>query len=191
MEPIDALSRSRQEFEDRLRQIGDDQWNLSTPCTECSVGDLVNHVLLGTRMSAQLLGGDSREDVVSRLGDDLVRDSADPVGDFVALADQMHDRFAGPEGLDGTVDHPMGVIPRALFIGFRVGDYGAHAWDLARAIGADEQIDAELVSFIWDDIQPMAPGLAKTGLFGDGSSGNVGDDAPLQVRWLDVIGRRP
>jgi uncharacterized protein (TIGR03086 family) len=191
MNTIDALNQSRQEFESRLLQIGEDQWSLSTPCTEWTVADLVNHVMLGTRMSVELLAGASRDDVVARFGDDLVRDSSDPVGDFVALADQLHQAFATPEGLDGTVDHPMGVIPRAMFIGFRIGDYGAHAWDLARAINANEQIDADVVRFIWDDMQPMAPGLAETGLFGEGSSGNVANDAPLQARWLDLIGRCP
>ncbi len=191
MEPIDALSRSRQEFEARLRQIGDDQWDLSTPCSKWSVGDLVNHVLLGTRMSVQLLAGGSQEDVIAGLGDDLCGSSTDVVGDFVALADQKHEGFAAPGGLEGTVNHPMGTIPRSMFVGFRIGDYGAHAWDLARAIGADEQLDAGLVSYMWDDVQPTVAALAESGLFGDGSSGSVGDDAPLQARWLDVFGRRP
>ncbi|MCP3989159.1 MAG: TIGR03086 family protein [Actinomycetia bacterium] len=191
MEPLDALSRSRQEFEDRLRQIGDDQWNLSTPCTKWSVGDLVNHMLLGTRMSVQLLAGGSQEDVMAGLGDDIVGTSTDVVGDFVALADQMHEGFAAPGGLDGIVDHPMGTIPRTMFIGFRIGDNGVHAWDLARAIGADEQLDADLVRFIWDGFEPTASGLVQSGLFGDGSSKNVSDDAPLQTRLLDLLGRRP
>ncbi len=191
MEPIEALSRSRQEFEARLRQVGEDQWNLATPCTEWSVSDLVNHVLLGTRMSVQLLAGGSQEEVIAQLGDDLVGTSTDVIGDFVGLADQTHEGFAEPGGLDGTVNHPMGMIPRAMFVGFRIGDYSAHAWDLARAIGADEQLDAELASFLWDDAQSMAADFAQSGMFGDGSSGNVGNDAPFQDRWLDILGRRP
>lgn len=142
-------------------------------------------------MSVQLLDGGSKQDVMAGFGDDLLADGADPVGTFVALADQIHEGFAAPGGLDGTVDHPMGEIPRSMFVGFRVGDYGAHGWDLARAIGVDEQLDSDLVSFMWDSIQPMADGLAGLGMFGDGASGDVGEDAPLQTRYLDVIGRRP
>lgn len=188
MDSLKALSKSRQEFETRLRQVGDDQWDLATPCTEWSVRDLVNHLLLGTRMTVQLLAGSTRDDVVAGLDDDLV--SADPVGEFVALADQMEAGFGAADGLTGTVDHPMGEIPRQMFIGFRMIDNAVHAWDLARAIGADDQLDADLVSQLWDDIQPQASMLAETGIFGQGASGDVGEDAPTQTRLLDVLGRQ-
>ena len=44
---------------------------------------------------------------------------------------------------------------------------------------------------MWDDIQPMAGGLAGLGIFGDSASGDVGDDAPLQTRFLDLVGVGP
>jgi len=37
----------------------------------------------------------------------------------------------------------------------------------------------------------MAGELAGLGIFGDSASGDVGDDAPLQTRFLDLVGRRP
>lgn len=94
-------------------------------------------------------------------------------------------------GLDGTVDHPIGQIPRATFIGFRIMDNATHAWDLARSIGAEEALDADMVTYMWDDIQPMAAGLGDLGIFGDSASGDVPEDAPLQTRYLDLVGRRP
>jgi uncharacterized protein (TIGR03086 family) len=191
MDNLEAIRQSSQEFETRLRQVLDDQWDLPTPCTEWTVRELTNHILLGTRMSVQLLSGGSRDDVIAELGDDLMADSQDPVADFVALAAKMQEGFAAPAGLEGTVDHPMGEIPRTMFVGFRVMDNGTHAWDLARAIGADEQLDPNLVSHMWDDIQPMAGGLAELGIFGQSASGDVGDAAPLQTRFLDLVGRRP
>lgn len=191
MDALAALAQSRHEFECRLRLVGADQWDLPTPCSEWNVRDLVNHMLLGTRMTVQLLAGGSQQDAISALGDDLMADSQDPVADWVALADQMEAAFASPGGLEGTVDHPMGQIPRTTFIGFRIGDNATHAWDLARALGVDESLDADVVQRMWDDIQPMAAGLAEIGMFGDSSSGDVGDDDPLQIRFLDLMGRRP
>ncbi|MCP5029585.1 MAG: TIGR03086 family protein [Actinomycetia bacterium] len=191
MDRIEALSQARQEFETRLGQVGDEQWDLPTPCSEWSVGDLVNHVLLGNRMSVQLLAGAAQQEVMAGLGDDLFGDGSGIVERFGELADQVHNGFAAPGGLDGTVDHPMGVIPRAQFVGFRIGDYGTHAWDLARAIGADEQLDPDLVQVMWNDLEPMAGMLAQSGMFGDGASTNIGDDAPLQTRLMDLAGRRP
>jgi uncharacterized protein (TIGR03086 family) len=191
MDALEALCQASQEFETRVRQVRDDQWDLATPCTEWTVRELTNHMLLGTRMSVQLLAGMPRHEVIAGLGDDLMVDGQDPVDDFVALAAQMQEGFAAPSGLEGTVDHPMGEIPRTTFIGFRIMDNGTHAWDLARAIGADETLDASLVSRMWDDIQPMAGGLGALGIFGESASGDVADDAPLQTRFLDLVGRRP
>jgi uncharacterized protein (TIGR03086 family) len=142
-------------------------------------------------MSVQLLAGGSQQEVIAGLGDDLMAGSTDPVADFVALATQMQESFAAPGGLDGTVDHPMGEIPRTTFIGFRIMDNATHAWDLARAIGVDEKLDDRMVGRMWDDIQPMAAGLGQLGIFGDSASGQVGEDAPLQTRYLDLVGRRP
>lgn len=191
MNSIEALGTSRQEFESRLRQVGDDQWDLPTPCSEWSVRDLVNHMMLGTRMTVQLLAGGARDEVVAQLDDDLIGEADDPVAAWAALADQMEAGFGAADGLDGTVDHPMGEIPRPMFIGFRIMDNAGHAWDLARAIGADEHLDDEVVRFAWEAIQPMAAGLGELGIFGDSASGGVGEDALLQTRWLDLLGRRP
>ena len=191
MEALEALSQASKEFEARLRQVGDDQWDLPTPCTEWTVSELVNHMLLGTRMSVQLLAGSSQQEVIAGLGDDLMAGNQDPIADFVALATQMQEGFAAPNGLEGTVDHPMGEIPRTMFVGFRIMDNATHAWDLARAIGADDTLDSDVVQRVWDDIQPMAGGLGELGMFGESSSGDVADDAPLQTRFLDLVGRRP
>ena len=191
METLEALSQSISEYETRLRQVGDDQWDLPTPCTEWTVRHVANHMLLGTRMSVQLLAGMSQQDVIAQLGDDLMADSQDPVADFVALAGQMYAGFAAPDGFEGTVNHPMGEIPRTMFVGFRLMDNSTHAWDLARAIDADDELNADLVSRLWDDIQPMAGGLGELGIFGESASGDVGEDAPLQTRYLDLLGRRP
>ena len=191
MEAVEALKAANAEFESRLRQVTSHDWDLPTPCPEWNVRALVNHVLLGTRMSIQILSGMPRQDVIAALDDDLMADTSDPVASFLELADQMVAGFSGPDGLAGMVEHPGGDFPRAVFAGFRVADGAVHAWDLARAIGADTTLDAELVQFAWDDVQPQRDMLVATGMFGDSASGTVGDDAPLQTRYLDLMGRRP
>lgn len=191
MEAIEALQTANREFEARLTAIGPTQWTQPTPCTEWDVRALVNHVLLGTRMSIQILDGLPREQVIAGLDDDLLTGVADPVAAFTDLAEQMVAGFSGPTGLDGVVAHPAGDFPRAVFIGFRVADGALHAWDLARAIGASEPLDEDLVRFLWEDAQPRRDMMLATGMFGDGPSGTVADDEPLQRRYLDLVGRRP
>lgn len=191
MEAVDALQAANSAFESRLRDVEPEHWTLSTPCPEWDVRALVNHVLLGTRMSVQLLADMPREEVIAGLDDDLLPAGVDPIARFVDLADQMVAGFSGPGGLEGMVSHPGGDFPRSMFIGFRVADGAVHAWDLASAIGADKTLDAEMVQFLWDDAQPRRDMLLATGMFGDGPSGSVGDDAPLQTQYLDLVGRRP
>jgi len=189
---LDALGRARQEFETRLTTIAADQWTNPTPCTEWDVRALVNHMMLGNRMTVQLLGGMATADVIAGLDDDLVGAAGDDVhGAFRSVADDLHAGFSAEGALEGTIDHPMGEIPRSMFIGFRTCDYAVHAWDLARGIGADDQLDGALVEWLWEDCQPMKDGLAATGMFGEGASGAVADGVALQNRYLDTFGRRP
>ncbi len=191
MEAIEALTTANDEFIARLEQVGDDQWELATPCSEWNVRALVNHVLLGTRMTNHVLSGMPREEVISYLDDDMMAETSDPVASFVELADQMVAGFSAPGGLEGTVEHPAGDFPRSMFCGFRVADGACHAWDLARATGTDEILNTGVVQYLWDEAQPQREMIAATGMFGDSSSGTVGDDAPLQQRYLDLMGRRP
>lgn len=191
MEAIDALKTANTEFETRLRQTGPEHWDLQTPCSDWNVRGLVNHVLLGTRMSIHVLSGMPRDEVISHLDDDMIGATDDPVASFVELADEMVAGFAQPGGLDGVVEHPAGDFPRSMFCGFRVADGACHAWDLARAIGVDDSLGDELLQFAWNDALPQRDMLQATGMFGTSASGAVGDDAPLQTRYLDLMGRRP
>ena len=190
MEALEALRVANTEFESRLRQVTTEDWSRSTPCSEWDVSGLVNHVLLGTRMSVQILAGMPVDEIIGGLNDDLMAD-ADPVESFRTFADEMVEGFSGPGGLDGMVDHPAGQFPRSMFVGFRVADAAVHAWDLATAIGHDVELDADLVQWLWDDAQPRREMLGASGMFGDSASGEVPDDAPLQLRYLDLMGRRP
>ncbi len=191
MEAINALKTANAEFESRLRDVEPEHLALPTPCPEWNVRALINHVLLGTRMSVQVLAGMDRDEVIAGLDDDLFSGVDDPVAAFVDLADQMVEGFSGPQGLEGIVAHPGGDFPRSMFVGFRIADSALHAWDLATAIGGSSALNAEVVKFLWDDAQPRRDMLAASGMFGDGPSGSVGDDAPLQTRYLDLVGRRP
>ena len=86
---------------------------------------------------------------------------------------------------------PMGDMPASQVFGFRLMDNALHAWDLARGIGADDTLDPRLVEAVWGQLAPIAEMLPAIGVFGEGPSGAVGDDATLQHRLLDLTGRRP
>jgi uncharacterized protein (TIGR03086 family) len=189
MAPPPGLLRASDEFAATVRLVGDDQWGLPTPCDGWSVRELVGHVASGCRMAAALADGGTSDDAISVLSIDHLGD--DPVGAIdAALAAQL-DAFSRPDIAMHLFHHPAGDMPGAQVLRFRIGDLLVHQWDLARAIGTDETLDADLVQEVWDGISPMIPMMATSGVFGSGPSGTVTDDAPLQIRLLDAMGRRP
>ncbi len=140
-------------------------------------------------MAAALAAGATRQDAIGVLGVDHLGDRPLEAIDDALAAQQA--AFERP-GIDSHVfEHPAGDMPGTQVIQFRLGDLLVHQWDLARAIGADETLDDALVLEVWQSISPMVPMMAASGVFGSGPSGTVADDAPMQLRLLDAMGRRP
>ncbi len=184
-----ALGQARNEFESRLDLVSDDQWNLATPCEEWTVRDLVAHLIGGAKMSGLLLGGAEKDEALRVLF--ALTIDGDAKTAFRESSDAQAAAFEAPGAADAMCHHPSRDMPGSDFIWLRIRDTVVHAWDLARAIGGDETLDADLVATIWSQVEPLAPLLGASGMFGTGGSGNLADGAPLQLRLLDALGRRP
>ena len=183
------LERAHAQFRSVLARVSDDQWELQTPCSEWGVRALVDHVIDGERFATLLLEGASTEDAGGAF------EAPDPSRDARAAFDEAAmasaAAFAAPGVAERTIHHPIGDISGAQFVAMRTGDVGIHAWDLARATGTDETLDPVLVQRIWEFMAPMAEILPGFGVFGEGASGSLSSDEPLQRRLLDISGRRP
>jgi len=189
MEPLDALAAASAEFARRLRDVGPADWDRPTPCAEWTIRDLVQHQIVGQQMTVALLGGSSRDEALEIAM--TAEFPADPVAAYDDGTAAQAAAFAVDGVLERIIPHPAGDFPGAVVLNFRIGDATMHAWDLARAIGADETLNAELVAHVWEGIQPMVPIMGASGRFGDGPSGSVGVDADPQLLLLDATGRRP
>jgi len=188
MAELTDLVGAQDEIRTRVAAVTASQWSLPTPCTGWNVTDLVVHLVEGSRMALRLLGGASADEAGTVFG---AEHGPDLGAELVAgLRDELA-AFERPGALEMVVHHRVGDIPGAAFLQFRTADYVLHSWDLARATGNDEHLPVDLVSVVWESMQPMAPYIAKTGQFGDGPSEKVAEDAPLQLRLLDLTGRRP
>ncbi len=188
MDQLSALDQAAREFSTRVEAMDDSQWNAPTICTGWNVQTLVDHVVGGSRMATALVAGATAEEAVAVLG---ARSSGEPVETMrTAFAGQAAS-FTEPGVMTATVHHPTLDMTGEQLLGFRTLDLALHAWDLARSLGFEEQLDAELVQQMWDFIQPIAPVIGSLGIFGDGPSGNVPDTAALQTRLIDLVGRRP
>ncbi len=73
----------------------------------------------------------------------------------------------------------MFVLPDALI----------HTWDLARATGFDEMLDAVEVTRMFDGIQEVDEMLRHSGQYGPKIEVNA--EADMQTRLIAFLGRQP
>jgi uncharacterized protein (TIGR03086 family) len=187
------LARASGEFDRRLRDT-DVPLDAETPCDGWTVRDLLQHVIVGNRIAVVMLEGRPQDAVAATRARLLRQDHVvgDPAAAFAESATAQVAAFAAPDASRRTVHHhALGDLPAGQLLTFRVCDLTLHAWDLARATGADEMLHHGLVEWVHAAMAPGASTLAAGGQFGDGPSGTVPDDAPVFVRLLDLSGRRP
>ncbi len=184
---LEQYDQARAEFDSRVSLVGADQWSAATPCRDWDVRALVGHLVDEARWVPYLLGGGSPRDA----GDHFV---GDVLGDDPAGAWRTESRLAS-EALhaDGALDHSVtlsrGETSARDYLWELTCDLAVHAWDLARAIGADERLDPELVRRMHSQLEhdPEALGSAP-GLFDAPVA--VPTHADLQTRLLGRYGRR-
>jgi len=187
VDALELLSRAGDGFALRLARVQPEQWTAPTPCTEWDVRALVNHVVGANRRYTLLLHGATAGEVdATRAVDHL---SLDPVASFVATATELHAAFREPGALNRTAHHPSGERTGTQLLEMRVLDVAVHSWDLARAIGADESLDPDVVAFA----------LTLQGIFEAGHhrasfappAGKTPAHLSAQAHLLHLVGRRP
>jgi uncharacterized protein (TIGR03086 family) len=183
-ELIDAASA---EFERVVRQLPSDCWERPTP-SDMSVHDLIEHVVVGNRFTALLLGGVDRDEARTMLTGDQLGD--DPVAAVLESARVQAQAFAAMP-LEQPVAGPRGRVPVAAYLRFRLVDLVVHAWDLLRAARLDETLDPRVVAGVVKMVEPHLDEMLAYGAYGAGPSGTVPGDASPQSRLLDWFGRRP
>lgn len=184
---VGLLVIANDEFARRLRLVGPDDWWRPTPCSEWDVRALVNHVVGGLVRHQMLLHGAQTHEVeATRAVDQL---GADPVAAFAAAAEVVVSCFCEDGALERIVHHTAGDRTGRELLSMRVLDSAIHSWDLARAIGAQETLDDEVVAFLLAytaglDLGPRQRAFAPADA-----------DAPRNVssqdRLLHRLGRHP
>jgi uncharacterized protein (TIGR03086 family) len=187
MTELSALFRRAAEaFGAHVHAVGGGQWHDPTPCTDWDVRMLVNHVTVEQLWVPPLVGGSTVAEVGDRFDGDRLGD--DPVAAWDAAVAASLAAFEAPGALDGSVSLSSGVRPTAEYCWEMTTDALIHSWDLARGIGADETLDPELATLVYERTLPVAEQLHETGLFAPPVP--VPDDAPLQTKLLAIFGRR-
>ena len=185
MDDLAALARATDEFRRQLNLVSDDQWHAPTPCGEWDVTALAQHVSGGNRMAELLLEGATAE---ASLDGARTINGTDLLTTYDATSAAQITAFAEPGALELVVHHPALDMPGEMLLMFRTADLALHGWDLANSIGSDTTIDPDVATSIWVRLEPIAPLLSGSGMFGQ-PTGALPDDASPTAKLLHATGR--
>lgn len=175
----EVLGRYRQladAFTARVEAVSDEKWSASSPCEGWAARDVVAHVVNGERM--MVLG--EREELPS---------GADLKASWLDTRKRVEDVASDPAKMAETVHSPMGPMPLEQMLGSLVSmDLLVHTWDLSRAIGADESLNAQAVADAYEMLKPMDAMIRMPGVFAAKIDPPAGAD--LQTEFLSFLGRQ-
>src|SRR5436190_18094901 len=127
--------RARTAFDRLVESVGEGQWSEPTPCADWNVRQLVHHLVYENRWAVPLYAGKTVADIGDAFeGDLLGRDPVAAWHDSVAAASAA---VEAPGAMTTTVHLSCGDFSGEEDGRQLVADLVVHAWDLARAIGAD------------------------------------------------------
>jgi uncharacterized protein (TIGR03086 family) len=179
-----AFRRASESFVQRARKIGLEQWSGSTPCAEWDVRTLVNHVAGEYLWVPEMLAGRTIAEVGDRLDGDVL--GSDPLQTLIDASQAALAAVDGPEALETTTHLSFGDLPAREYVKQMAIDSVIHSWDLARAVGADDALDPELVEICYVELQATAADWRGAGVFGPETAPS---DASTQARMLALTGR--
>ncbi len=160
-------------------------WHKQSPCEGWTARHVLGHVIAVERsIEATALGTESP---MNPMRDPDQHAGADPAATWRATRDSVIATMATPGILERVVKTWRGEVTVDDMIGYNITDTIVHAWDLARAIGANDRLDPELVERSIEIMTPVADTMRGPRAFGPAY--HVHDDADDQKRLLALLGR--
>lgn len=177
----DRYRKLADQMEAKIAAVGQDQWDNASPCEGWTARDVVEHVVGTPTMFLGFIGQTVPEGQPAVADDPLgafrhVRAAVQSALDDPELAQQGYDAFMGPSTFEKGVDD------------FISADLVMHQWDLARATGQDETLDADEVARVHSALEQI-PGEALRSPGAFGVAIEPAPDADAQTRFLNFTGR--
>jgi uncharacterized protein (TIGR03086 family) len=186
LDVIDSLEVLYQRANEVVGTLEPEQLGYRTPCTDWDVRRLIEHVLGSVEHFTHLLRTGTPDGVPpgEGLGDD-------PAAAFAtALADNLA-AWRVPGTLERILPLPFGDVSGESAALLNVQEVGAHLWDLAKSIGQDPELPADVASLAHDYArQLIKPEFrAPTGPFGQQLEAST--PASTTDKFVAFLGRPP
>ena len=170
------------QFTQRVTSVPEGAWDNPAPCEGWVARDVVRHLVEWIPAFFAGYAG-----LALAQGPPV---DEDPVGAWEAVSDaiQAMARRSRARGREFEMRGERHTIEQAIDM-FCTGDVLVHTWDLARATGLDESLDADEVHRMFEGMEPIDDVLRQSGHYG--ARVEVPDDADEQTRLIAFTGRRP
>ena len=178
-----------------VQQIKDEQWAMVMPAEfamrdkkSVTLREIINYHAYDDAWVPDMLTGQTMDEIgKTKFDGDLLKD--DPKGNFARIVETACAAARDFKDLDRTIHLSFGDYPAAGYF-WQINSFrGLRAHDIAKVIGVDDQLPAELVQGLWDEISPHAEEWRQIGVFGP--KVEVPADASLQDKLLGLTGRQP
>jgi len=155
-------------------------WGVSTPCPEWTVRDILEHVV-GVHRSVLALLDDPAADPEA---------GEDAAAAWKTVTAAVRQALRDPGRATRIVSPRFGDMPFEDLVSRMVcSDTLVHTWDLARATGQDETLDAQKCTVMLEGMLPMDEMLRQSGQYGPRV--DVPDDADPTTKLMAFVGRTP
>jgi uncharacterized protein (TIGR03086 family) len=180
-EIADRYRRVAGQFTQRVEAVPAGAWDNPAPCEGWVARDVVGHLV--EWLPAFFFGTwEIEHPPIPPVTDD-------PAGAWSVVNSTIQAALDNPAVADSERDTRMGTSTFAQTIDtICTGDVLIHTWDLARAAGLDETLDADAVHRMVEGIEPLGDTLEKSGHYGPRVA--VPDDADEQTRLIAFVGRQ-
>jgi uncharacterized protein (TIGR03086 family) len=180
-EALDRYELVAAGFDRVVKAVPADGWLAQSPCEDWTARDVVAHVVRNHRSMAAAASGTEATEMNA---------NEDPVAAWSEAYDTIRRLTKEPDVMAALVNGPGGQVPFEQALGSLVSmDTHVHTWDLAHAIGRDERLDPEMISFTRAMLEPMGDMIRRPGVFG--AEVQAPDGADEQTRLLCFLGRHP
>lgn len=180
-EVTERYTRIAGQFTERVRAVPPGSWDSPSPCAGWSARDVVGHLV---EWIPDYFGDHGVEFGEIPAVDD------DPEGAWRAVDAALSAALTDPSQSARTIDGPFGPQSLAETIDMIVvGDVYVHTWDLARATGLDDTLDADQARRMLDGMGSIPDDVLRSGgMFGPRIV--VDDSADDQTKLLAFLGRQ-
>ena len=145
MEPIEQLSQILPTLSATVDRIQTMQMNDPTPCSDFTVHDVLDHMMVGAATFASLFRGEQPAEVRAPAVYGWV-----PTTDFREAMDDLQDAVESPGAMDRMMTTPFGELPGDTCARLVAFDGLVHSWDLASSTDQTLTYPADLVAAVAD-----------------------------------------